>query len=70
MSEAQVKVRKLATEQFLVSINYPDRKGNVGARGKAVHRIELKFDNGEVVSLTPQELLWSKSLTFHLKREE
>ena len=37
--------------------------------GKAVHRIELKFDNGEVVSLTPQELLWAKSLTFHLKRD-
>ena len=35
MSEAQVKVRKLAAEQFLVSINYLDRKGNVGARGQS-----------------------------------
>lgn len=66
MSEMQVKMRKLAKEQFLKEINYLDKDGNCGARGKKVHLIELVFDNGESIKVTPQEMQWAMKIEFKL----
>jgi hypothetical protein len=61
------RARKLAKERCLLRIDFLDKAGRNGARGKLVAAVELQFEGGAVVKLTTREMGMLRDVHFNLK---
>lgn len=63
----EIELRALAKRERLLGVDYLDSRGRRGARGKAVHRIRLKFSDGTIVDVRPEKM--PKDIQFRLVGE-